>query len=117
MCIRDSLAANLDPLGLTVKPDAPDLALGFHRLSESDANTEFSTGGVAGRERMKLGELLNLLKATYAGSVGAEFMHITDAEQRRWMYEHLEAAAGNYRRNSEQKKRILERLTLSLIHI
>ncbi len=108
---RGHLAANLDPLGMTVKPDAPDLALGFHRLSESDASSEFSTGGVAGRERMKLGELLNLLKATYAGSVGAEFMHITDAEQRRWMYERLETAAGNYGRTAADKQRILERLT------
>ncbi|QDA56075.1 2-oxoglutarate dehydrogenase E1 component [Thermomonas aquatica] len=108
---RGHLAANLDPLGMTVKPDAPDLALGFHRLSESDAGSEFSTGGVAGRERMKLGELLALLKATYAGSVGAEFMHITDAEQRRWMYDRLETAAGNYGRTAADKKRILERLT------
>ena len=61
---RGHLAANLDPLGLTIKPEAPDLALGFHRLSESDTGSEFSTGGVGGRERMKLGELLSLLKAT-----------------------------------------------------
>ena len=108
---RGHLAANLDPLGMTPKPDAPDLALGFHRLSESDTGSEFSTGGVAGRERMKLGELLALLKATYAGSIGAEFMHITDAEQRRWMYERLETAAGNYGRSAEAKQRILERLT------
>ena len=108
---RGHLAANLDPLGMTVKPDAPDLALAFHRLSESDANSEFSTGGVAGRERMKLGELLALLKATYAGSIGAEFMHITDGEQRRWMYERLETAAGNHGRSADDKKRILERLT------
>ena len=108
---RGHLAANLDPLGMTVKPEAPDLALGFHRLSESDASSEFSTGGVAGRERMKLGDLLSLLKATYAGSIGAEFMHITDAEQRRWMYERLETAAGNYGRTGDDKKRILERLT------
>ena len=108
---RGHLAANLDPLGMTAKLDAPDLALGFHRLSESDASSEFSTGGVAGRERMKLGDLLSLLKATYAGSIGAEFMHIADAEQRRWMYERLEAAAGNYGRTGDDKKRILERLT------
>ncbi|MEO5962858.1 MAG: 2-oxoglutarate dehydrogenase E1 component [Thermomonas sp.] len=108
---RGHLAADLDPLDMSVKPDAPDLALGFHRLSESDANVEFSTGGVAGRERMKLGDLLTLLKATYTGSVGAEFMHITDAEQRRWVYERLETAAGNYGRSSEDKRRILERLT------
>jgi 2-oxoglutarate dehydrogenase E1 component len=108
---RGHLAANLDPLQMAVKPDAPDLALGFHRLSESDGNVEFSTGGVSGRERMKLGELLTLLKSTYTGSIGAEFMHITDAEQRRWVYERLETSAGHYGRNAEDKRRILERLT------
>ncbi len=108
---RGHLAANLDPLGLAPKPDAPDLAPGFHRLSDSDSNVEFSTGGVAGRERMTLGELLALLRAAYAGSIGAEFMHITDVEQRRWMYERLESAAGNYGRSLDDKRRILERLT------
>ena len=108
---RGHLAANLDPLGLARKPDAPDLAPRFHRLSDSDANVEFSTGGVAGRERMKLRDLLTLLRAAYAGSIGAEFMHITDAEQRRWMYERLENAAGNYGRSLDDKRRILERLT------
>ena len=108
---RGHLGADLDPLGMAPKPEAPDLGLAFHRLSDADLGTEFSTGGVAGRERMKLGDLLALLKATYAGSVGAEFMHITDAEQRRWMYERLETAAGHYGRGKEQKARILERLT------
>ncbi|KRD69157.1 2-oxoglutarate dehydrogenase E1 component [Lysobacter sp. Root96] len=108
---RGHLAADIDPLGLLEKPDAPDLALGFHRLSESDLAGEFSTGGVAGKERMKLGDLVALLKATYTGPIGAEFMHIADAEQRRWMYERLETAAGNYGRSAADKQRILERLT------
>lgn len=108
---RGHLAADIDPLGLLEKPEAPDLALGFHRLSESDLSGEFSTGGVAGKERMKLGDLVALLKATYTGPIGAEFMHIADAEQRRWMYERLETAAGKYGRSADDKKRILERLT------
>ena len=108
---RGHLGADLDPLGLSEKPDAPDLQLGFHRLSESDMGVEFSTGGVAGKERMKLGDLLALLKATYTGPIGAEFMHITDAEQRRWVYEKLETAAGKFGRSPQDKRRILERLT------
>jgi len=108
---RGHLAAHLDPLELAPKPDAPDLAPGFHRLSDSDTNVEFSTGSVAGRERMQLGELVALLRAAYTGSIGAEFMHITDATQRRWMYERLEAAAGNYGRSLDDKRRILERLS------
>ncbi|MFC3549635.1 2-oxoglutarate dehydrogenase E1 component [Lysobacter cavernae] len=108
---RGHLGANIDPLGLLDKPDAPDLQLGFHRLSESDLGGEFSTGGVAGHDRMKLGDLFALLKATYTGPIGAEFMHIADAEQRRWVYERLEKAGGRYGRSADDKKRILERLT------
>jgi len=108
---RGHLGADIDPLGMWDKPEAPDLGLAFHKLSERDFDHEFSTGGVAGRERMKLRDLLALLKATYTGSIGAEFMHITDAEQRRWVYDRLEAAGGNYGRSTEDKRRILERLT------
>ncbi len=108
---RGHLAANLDPLGMLDKPDAPDLSLGFHHLSESDLGAEFSTGGVAGRDHMKLGDLLALLKATYTGPIGVEFMHISDAEQRRWVYERLENAGGDFKRSDEDKRRILERLT------
>ncbi|MEO5565412.1 MAG: 2-oxoglutarate dehydrogenase E1 component [Luteimonas sp.] len=108
---RGHLGADLDPLRMAVKPDAPDLTLGFHRLSDADLGSEFFTGGVAGRERMRLADLLALLKATYTGSIGAEFMHIADAEQRRWMYEKLESAAGNPGQSKEDKLRILERLT------
>ena len=108
---RGHLAAKLDPLGLTPPLNPPDLELAFHNLSERDLDTEFSTGGVGGRPRMKLRDLLALLKATYTGSIGAEFMHIADADQRRWLYERLEAAAGNYGRSKDDKRRILERLT------
>ncbi len=108
---RGHLGADLDPLGMLEKPEAPDLGLAFHRLSDADLGAEFSTGGVAGQERMPLGRLLDLLRATYTGSIGAEFMHIADAEQRRWMYEHLEQAGGRYARPDEDRRRILERLT------
>ncbi len=108
---RGHLAAKLDPLGMMETPDAPDLALSFHRLSDGDLDAEFSTGGVAGRERMPLRDLLARLKATYTGAIGAEFMHISDAEQRRWMYDRLETAGGDFKRSDEDKRRILERLT------
>ena len=107
---RGHLGANLDPLGLAKRVEAPDLELGFHGLSGSDLGDEFSTGGVAGNDRMKLGELFKLLKSTYTGPIGAEFMHIAEAEQRRWIYRRLEQAGGKYGRSAEQKKRILERL-------
>ncbi|MGE8289806.1 MAG: 2-oxoglutarate dehydrogenase E1 subunit family protein, partial [Stenotrophomonas sp.] len=83
---RGHLGANLDPLGLTPPTNPPDLSLPFHNLSDADLNDEFSTGGVGGQPRMKLRDLLARLKATYTGSIGAEFMYIAEVEQRQWLY-------------------------------
>ncbi len=108
---RGHLAAELDPLGMWEKSEAPDLDIAFHGLSNNDLDTTFSSGGAGGQAQMKLRDLVSLLKATYTGSIGAEFMHITDVEQRRWMYERLEAAGGDFKRSDDDKRRILERLT------
>jgi len=108
---RGHLGARLDPLGLTPPMNPPDLGLEFHNLSERDLDTEFSTGGIAGKPRMKLRDLLARLKATYTGSIGAEFMHIPEVEQRQWLYQRLEAAGGDYSLDTDTRKRILERLT------
>ena len=108
---RGHLAAELDPLGMWEKSEAPDLEIGFHGLSNNDLDTTFSSGGAGGQAQMKLRDLVSLLKATYTGSIGAEFMHITDVEQRRWMYERLERAGGDFKRSDDDKRRILERLT------
>ncbi len=108
---RGHLGANLDPLGLSPPMNPPDLGLAFHDLSDKDLDSEFSTGNVAGQPRMKLRDLLTRLKAAYTGSIGAEFMHISEVEQRQWLYQRLEAAAGNYVLEAAAKQRTLERLT------
>ncbi|MEA5669205.1 2-oxoglutarate dehydrogenase E1 component [Stenotrophomonas sp. MH1] len=108
---RGHLGANLDPLGLTPPTNPPDLSLPFHNLSDADLNDEFSTGGVGGQPRMKLRDLLARLKATYTGSIGAEFMYIAEVEQRQWLYKRLEQAGGNYNLDADTKRRTLERLT------
>lgn len=108
---RGHLGARLDPLSLTAPTNPPDLGLPFHSLSESDLGSEFSTGGVAGQPRMKLRDLLERLKKTYTGSIGAEFMHISEVEQRQWLYQRLEMAGGNYNLDADTQRRTLERLT------
>ncbi len=104
-------ATDLEALGLLPRPAAPDLDPSFHGLTNADLDTEFSTGSLAGPQRLKLRDLVALLKATYAGTIGAEFMHISDAEQRRWVHEQLERAGGRFGFTAEEKKRILEKLT------
>ncbi|HET7267231.1 MAG TPA: 2-oxoglutarate dehydrogenase E1 component [Oleiagrimonas sp.] len=110
---RGHLGANLDPLQLANKRSAPDLGLPFHNLSEADLDTEFDTGTYCGGDhpRMKLRDLWSNLKATYTQTVGAEFMHISDHEQRRWVYSRLEKAAGNAGLTHDEQLRVLERLT------
>jgi len=108
---RGHLGAQLDPLGLTPPVNPPDLGLAFHHLSDADLNDEFSTGGVGGQPRMKLRDLLARLKATYTGSIGAEFMYIAEVDQRQWLYQRLESAGGNYNLDADTQRRTLERLT------
>ncbi|MFC4728542.1 2-oxoglutarate dehydrogenase E1 component [Coralloluteibacterium thermophilus] len=108
---RGHLAADLDPLGMREKPNAPDLEIEFHGLSQADLDTEFPTGQFGGPERMRLRDLLATLKATYSSSIGAEFMHISDTEQRRWVWGRLEKAAGRFGFSAAERTRILERLT------
>jgi 2-oxoglutarate dehydrogenase E1 component len=108
---RGHLQARLDPLQLAARSDAPDLDLPFHQLSTSDLDSDFDTGTFFGAERMRLRELLGKLRATYCGPIGAEFMHITDAGQRRWVYERLERTGGNFPLDAATRRRILEKLT------
>ncbi len=108
---RGHLAARLDPLDLREKPPAPDLDLTYHGLSEADLDTEFDTGSYAAGDRMTLRELVARLEATYTSTMGSEFMHISDHEQRRWVYSRLEHAAGDAGLSDAEKVHTLERLT------
>jgi len=108
---RGHLGAKLDPLGLAPPNPPPDLELDFHNLTPADLDKEFGTGGIAGQPTMKLRDLLARLKATYTGSIGAEFMHIAEVEQRQWIYQRLESAGGDYGLSNELRRRTLERIT------
>ncbi|MGH8028715.1 MAG: 2-oxoglutarate dehydrogenase E1 subunit family protein, partial [Arenimonas sp.] len=108
---RGHLAARLDPLGMTPPEPSPDLEFSAHDLTDADLDREFAVGTSFGGSRYKLRDLLAKLAATYTGSIGVEFMHISDGEQRRWIHQRLENAAGNFGYAPEARKRILERLT------
>ncbi len=109
---RGHLAADLDPLGLAQKMAAPDLGLAFHGLDEADLDTEFDCGTYAGGgQRMKLRELLARLKQVYTGTIGAEFMYISNHEQRSWIYTRLEQANGDAGLDQAEKRQVLAALT------
>ena len=108
---RGHLAAKLDPLGLTPPNVVPDLSLEFHSIGNAHLDTEFDAGSLIGAPRRKLRDAIAQLQGAYCGSIGVEYMHISDYPQRRWMQERFEGTAGNFGFSAAQKQRVLERLT------
>ena len=74
--IRGHLTANLDPLGLMVREEHPELKLETYGFTKSDLGKKIFLDGVLGLQEAKLSEIMNILKKTYCGNIGYEFMHM-----------------------------------------
>lgn len=104
--------ADLDPLKRQERPPVPDLDPAFYGFTEADQDIVFNASNTYfGKESMSLRELVNNLRETYCGSIGAEFMYISDQAQKRWWQERLESIRSKPTFSAEKKKHILERLT------
>jgi 2-oxoglutarate dehydrogenase E1 component len=89
---RGHQKATLDPLGLAVREQVADLELQFHELSMADVDTVFQTGSMhIGQADATLGQILEALERTYCHTIGAEFMHIVNTEQRHWIMQRMES--------------------------
>ena len=110
--IRGHQRATLDPLGLMERERVPDLELGFHDLSAADLDTVFQIGTQNfNMPEAKLSDIIGAFQKTYCGSVGAEYMHIVDTEERLWLQNRLEGVRGKPEFPAEIKIHLLERLT------
>jgi 2-oxoglutarate dehydrogenase E1 component len=104
--------ADLDPLKRTERPNIPDLDPAFYGFSDADQEIVFDTSNTFfGKNNMSLRELLNALRETYCGTLGAEFMYTSEMGEKRWWQEKLEGIRSKPNFNSDKKKAILERLT------
>ncbi|SFM40132.1 2-oxoglutarate dehydrogenase E1 component [Variovorax sp. OV329] len=104
--------ADLDPLKRTERPAIPELEPSFYDFKDADLETVFNTSNTFfGKDTMSLRELLNALRETYCGSIGAEYMYITDQAQKRWWQQKLESARTNPQLSVDEKKHVLDRLT------
>ncbi len=104
--------ADLDPLKRTERPNIPDLDPAFYGFTDADQETVFDTSNTFfGKDKMPLRELLNALRETYCGTIGAEYMYLTDQTQKRWWQQKLESVRSKPSFNVDQKKHILDRLT------
>jgi len=104
--------ADLDPLKRQERPAIPELEPSFYGFTDADQETVFNASNTFfGKESMSLRELLNALRETYCGTLGAEFMYATDQHQKRWWQQKLESVRSKPSYDAAKKKRILERLT------
>jgi 2-oxoglutarate dehydrogenase E1 component len=103
--------ANLDPLRWTAPRAAAELTPAYYGLTNADLSVKFSTDDTFLFEAdATLREIVVALEQTYAGTLGAEFMHLTDANERRWWQMRLESTRAKPRFSIEEKQRMLERL-------
>ncbi len=103
--------ANLDPLNRHAKPEVSELDPAHYGFTATDMDVTFETGSLVGAPRMTLREIVQLLRQTYCGSIGAEYMYISDVAQKRWIQQRLEGVRGAPDYPDMQRRHILQRLT------
>ena len=102
--------SDLDPLKRYQRPEIPELDPAFHGLDEADMGRTFNTGSLFAPDELTLAEILHIVKTTYCGSIGAEYMHINETEQKRWLQKRLEESLATPAFDREQRVRILDRV-------
>jgi 2-oxoglutarate dehydrogenase E1 component len=102
--------ADIDPLDRREFPDIPELRIDHHNLDDTDLTNLFNTGSLVGPEEATLQEILDIVQMTYCGSIGAEYMHIPNTVEKRWIQEYLESRQGAPSFDEEYKRHILDRL-------
>ena len=110
--MRGHQAAKLDPLGLWQRPAPVDLSINHYGLTNADLDTTFRAGDLfIGKEEASLREIFDALQQTYCRTIGAEFTHIVDSEQRSWFQQRLESVRGRPSFSADIQSHLLERVT------
>src|SRR5690606_36750186 len=111
--LRGHLIADLDPLGLWKRHTPAVLKLDFLCIEPADFDREFYTGGLAGtgHVRMRLQDILALLKKIYCGKLAAEFAHFSRARERLWLRERFEDCRAHWQISKQEQLEILRSLT------
>jgi len=108
--IRGHLLANLDPLKLHEPDIHPELDPKTYGFKEEDWDRPIFIDNVLGMETASLKQIMDILKETYCGSIGVEFMHVQDPAQKAWIQERIESIRNTTQFTDNGKKAIFERL-------
>jgi 2-oxoglutarate dehydrogenase E1 component len=109
--VRGHLEARLDPLGLQIPRPHAELDPHSYGFTDNDLDKPIFIDNVLGRETATLREIVTILRETYCGSIGVEFMHIQDPEQKSWIQRKVEGAPWRTAFGPQEKRRILQQLT------
>ncbi len=110
--VRGHQKARLDPLGLMPRERVPDLELEFHGLTPVDNSTVFQTGSLfISKDKAPLKEIVDILERIYCDTIGYEFMHIVNLQEKQWIQQRIESNDGFPSFEPEVKRHLLERLT------
>jgi len=109
--MRGHLHANLDPLGLAeAKEDYNELSPETYGFTEADYDRPIFIDHVLGLEYATVRQMLDILKRTYCSTLGVEFMHISNPEEKAWIQERIEGPDKGVTFTPEGKKAILSKL-------
>ncbi len=108
--VRGHLMADTNPLEYKQRKH-PDLDINEHGLTLWDLERDFATGGFGGSPRMRLREILGVLRDSYCRTVGVEYMHMQNPEERAWLQARVERPHG--RAEHDDQIRILSRLNVA----
>jgi 2-oxoglutarate dehydrogenase E1 component len=88
--VRGHLQATLDPLGIEAPTNNPELTPEFYGFTEADMDRPIYLDGVLGMETGTIREVMTVLKRTYCGNIGIQFMHIAEPEEKSWLQQRFE---------------------------
>ncbi|MGZ9074096.1 MAG: thiamine pyrophosphate-dependent enzyme, partial [Rhodoplanes sp.] len=108
--VRGHLIANFDPLGLEGRKYHPELDPKSWGFTDADLDRPIFINNVLGLETATLRQILQILRETYCGSIGVEFMHIQNPEEKAWIQQRIESIRNQTEFTARGKQAILERL-------
>ncbi|MDA3874022.1 MAG: 2-oxoglutarate dehydrogenase E1 component, partial [Kiritimatiellae bacterium] len=108
--ILGHVKADTDPIHLRQVPNVPDLNPATFGLTDVDMDLVFNTGNLVAPDFLKLREILEILRETYTGSIGIEYMFMSDSEQKNWLMRRAETTRAREKLSDEERKNLLSSL-------